>query len=69
VRSMKAIVFGTDRRPGEGMSAGLWATWALATAIAAIGGLITGTWWAALFVIPSALMFAVGIRRARERSI
>jgi hypothetical protein len=69
VLSTKAILFGTERRPGEGISAGLWATWALASAIAAVGGLITGTWWAALFVIPSALMFAVAIRRARERSI
>jgi hypothetical protein len=67
VRSAKGILFGTDRRPGEGFGAGLWATWALSGFVAAIGGVAKGIWWAALFLIPAALMLFIALQRARER--
>jgi membrane protein implicated in regulation of membrane protease activity len=69
MRSAKAILFGTDRRAGEGFSAGLWATWAFGTAFAAIGGMAKGIWWAAAFLIPAAVMLVVAVRRARERNL
>ncbi|HYZ78194.1 MAG TPA: hypothetical protein VE596_12555 [Gaiellaceae bacterium] len=69
MRSAKAILFGTDRRPGEGIGAGLWATWAFIAAFAAIGGLVDGIWWAALFLIPAAVIVVVAVRRARERNL
>jgi membrane protein implicated in regulation of membrane protease activity len=69
MRSAKAILFGTDRRPGEGISPGLWATWAFIAAFAAIGGLVKGIWWAALFLIPAVFNLVLAVRRARERNL
>ena len=67
MRSVRAILLGSDRRPGEGLGAGLWGTWALACGVAAIGGLAKGIWWAALFFVPAGLMLLVAVRRVRER--
>jgi hypothetical protein len=69
VRSARAILFGGDRRPGEGFGAALWGAWAFIAAFAGIGGLVKGIWWAAAFLIPAAVMLVVALRRMRERNI
>ena len=69
VRSLKAILLGTDRRPGEGMSAGWWGVSGLSCAVAGIGGLVKGIWWAAVFLVPAVFGFVIAVRRAREGDI
>jgi hypothetical protein len=69
MRSAKAILFGTDRRPGEGITAGWWGTSAFICAFAAIGGLVKGIWWAAIFLVPAIFALKVAVNRAREGNI
>jgi hypothetical protein len=69
MRSAKAILFGTDRRPGEGMTAGWWGVTALSGLVAAIGGIVEGIWWAALFFVPAIPALVVAVQRAREGNI
>ena len=68
MRSLKAILLGTDRRPGEGFGATSWGASAFICAFGGIGGLVKGIWWAAVFLIPAALMLVTAVRRARERN-
>jgi hypothetical protein len=66
VRSLKAILLGSDRRPGEGMTAGWWGTSAFICAFAGVGGLAKGIWWSALFLLPAAFGAFMAWRRGRE---
>lgn len=55
---------GEDRdRPREGLSASWWVGVGAAGMVAAVGGLIKGLWYAAIFLVPSAWAFS----RARRR--
>ena len=69
MRPLKAILLGTDRGPGEGMSAAWWGVSGLSCAVAGIGGLVKGIWWAALFLVPAVFGFVIAVRRAREGNI
>ena len=69
MRSAKAILFGTDRRPGEGLDATWWGVTAFICAFGGIAGLVEGIWWAAVSLIPAAVAVVYAVRRAREGNI
>jgi hypothetical protein len=51
------------------MTAGWWGVTALSGFVAAIGGLVEGIWWAALFFVPAIPALLVAVQRTRERNI
>ena len=56
---------GNGRR-GQGLSATWWGGAALICSVAAIGGLVKGIWWAALFFVPAVFGAVRARRSARE---
>jgi hypothetical protein len=44
---------GGNSRRGQGLSATWWGGAALICSVAAIGGLVKGIWWAAIFFVPA----------------
>lgn len=65
----KRVLFGTGRRPGEGLSAAWWAVTSVTCAVGALVLLLDHVWWAGLFVVPAVWSGVITYRRAREGNL
>jgi membrane protein implicated in regulation of membrane protease activity len=56
---------GGNSRGGPGLSATWWGGAALICSVAAIGGLVKGIWWAAIFFVPAVFGAVMALRSGR----